>query len=143
MSPLNAGATAVAYDSTHTRLAVFDAKAARLAVYQRSSPGGKGWTLSSSVPTAGLHVTVLCWAPCEYGSVIAGGAVDGSLGIWAEAPGEGSKLQLVASPREATLAVQDVAFAPAELGPLLAVAYADGFVRCVWTGLGTCAAMSG
>lgn len=31
---------------------------------------------------------------------------------------------------QTTLAVQGLAFAPAELGPQLAVAYADGFVRC-------------
>lgn len=135
MTSLNASATAVAFDSMHTQMAVFDEGAARLAVYQRSSRGGAGWTLSSSVPTAGLRVTVLCWAPCEHGCVVAGGAVDGSLAIWAGLPGEGSKWQLVAVERQATLAVQDVAFAPAELGPLLAVAYADGFVRCVRRGL--------
>lgn len=125
-TPLETGAVAAAYNASHTRLAVFDV-AGRLTIWQREG-GSKSWALGSSLAADGLRITSLCWAPVEFGGVIAGGAADGSVAVWQEAAGEGA-WRLAAVLKEGTLAVQDVKFAPAELGPLLAAAYADGFVR--------------
>ena len=125
-TPLDTGAVAAAYNAAHTRLAVFDL-AGRLTIWQREG-ASKSWALGSSLAADGLRITSLCWAPVEFGGVIAGGAADGSVAVWQEAAGEGA-WRLAALLKEGTLAVQDVAFAPPELGPLLAAAYADGFVR--------------
>ena len=125
-TPLDTGAIAAAHNAAHTRLAVFDL-AGRLTIWQREG-ASKSWALGSSLAADGLRITSLCWAPVEFGGVIAGGAADGSVAVWQEAAGEGA-WRLAAVLKEGTLAVQGVAFAPPELGPLLAAAYADGFVR--------------
>lgn len=130
-TPLEASAVAAAYNTAHTRLAVFDA-GGRLGIWQREG-GAKSWALSTSLAADGLRITCLAWAPTQFGGVVAGGAADGSVAVWTEAPGSAG-WRLAAVLKESSLAVQDVAFAPPELGPLLATAYADGFVRC-----GSCA----
>ena len=127
-TPLQASAVAAAHNSQHTQLAVIDTSG-RLSVWQREG-GSKEWTLKSSLAAEGLRITSLCFAPAQFGGVIAGGATDGSVAVWLEEPGEHGGWRLAAVLKESTLAVQDLAFGPPELGPLLAVAYADGFVRC-------------
>ncbi|PSC70623.1 Nucleoporin seh1-A [Micractinium conductrix] len=127
VTPLDAGAAAAAYNATHTRLAVADL-AGRLSLWQRTEGSAGGWTLASSLPAEGLRITSLCWAPKEFGGVLAGGASDGSVAVWQEAPGDGA-WRLAAVLKEGALGVQDLAFAPPELGPLVAAAYADGAVR--------------
>ena len=129
VTPLDAGAAAAAYNATHTRLAVADL-AGRLSLWQRTEGSAGGWTLASSLPAEGLRITSLCWAPKEFGGVLAGGASDGSVAVWQEAPGDGA-WRLAAVLKEGALGVQDLAFAPPELGPLVAAAYADGAVRWV------------
>lgn len=156
-TPLGAGAAAVAYDATHSRLAVAD-RGGRLAVFRRDGDS-KDWLLASnfSLPPGSAQLARLGWAPPEMGAVLAGGAADGSLWIWSQMPeaapspssgdaaadddaaaaapdgssGDGApgSWQLRARISDSSLSVQALAFAPPELGPLLAVAYADGHVR--------------
>jgi hypothetical protein len=127
MSCLDLGAVTVAYNDAHTRVAL--AGEGGLAIAQRQ-PGSKRWSQQGSLPPVDtLRLTALCWAPTELGAMIAGGASDGSVVLWQEAPGKADMWRLLVTLREATLAVQGLAFAPTELGPQLAVAYADGFVR--------------
>lgn len=125
-TPLQTTAVAAAYNQSHTRLAIVDS-GGRLSIWQREGTGSR-WALDSSLAVEGLRITVLCWAPAEFGGVLAGGAVDGSVAVWQEAA-SGGGWAAAAVLKEGTLAVQDLAFAPPELGPLLAAAYADGMVR--------------
>ncbi|EFN52103.1 hypothetical protein CHLNCDRAFT_139397 [Chlorella variabilis] len=126
MTALDMAATAIACNASRTAQAVFGE--GRVAIFQRKA-SSKGWSLHATLPADDLCITQLCWAPAEFGRVIAGGTADGSVVVWQETPGEQGSWRLVAALKEATLAVLDVAFAPPPLGPLLAVAYADGFVR--------------
>lgn len=125
-TPLNAQAVAAAYNDTHTRLAIFDSSG-RLTICQREG-ASRSWTLAHSLAAEGLRITALCWAPGEFGSVLAGGSADGSVAVWQDGPGE-QGWRLAALLKEGSLGVQGLAFAPPELGPLLAAAYADGAVR--------------
>lgn len=155
---LGVAAAAVAYDAPHSRLAVAD-RGGRLAVFRRDGDS-RDWLLASnfSLPPGTAQLNRLAWAPSEMGAVLAGGAADGSLWVWAQTPeaapppsyGDGSSAaaaedaaadgegeeegapgswQLRARFADSSLSVQALAFAPPELGPLLAAAYADGHVR--------------
>lgn len=74
----------------------------------------------------------VAWAHSEHGSVIACASADGLISIWQQAqatPGQpGSWLQRATLP-ESTKAITSLVFAPRQLGPQLAAASEDGFVR--------------
>jgi WD40 repeat protein len=123
-TPLERGAVTLAYNISHTRLAVFD-QDGQLSSWRRDGDT-RDWVLSGSWEPQGQRVTTLCWAAPEFGSVVCSGGADGSVCLWAEAAGG---WELRARLAESGQGVLDVAFAPREMGPVVAAAYADGFVR--------------
>ena len=91
-SSLGTAATAVAYDETHTRLAVAD-QAGRVTVWERGWESA-GWELASTFPlpqgvsssrSQPLH---LCWAPPEFGSVLCSSGADGTVCVWEQQPAQ-------------------------------------------------------
>lgn len=146
---LVSAAATVAYNEAHTRMAVADC-GGRVAVWARDGDS-RSWVLSASIalPQGSAPLTRLAWAPPEFGTVLSGGSADGVVWIWdqqpeqAEPPAAGDTAaagaqgggaapgtwQLRARINDSSLSVQALAFAPAAMGPLLAAASADGFVR--------------
>ncbi len=76
-----------------------------------------------------MHQQV-AWAHSEHGSVIACASADGLVAIWQQARIAQQTCWLHrASLKESTEAITSLSFAPRQLGPQLAVASEDGFVR--------------
>ena len=83
----------------------------------------------SSIETVSAQVS---WAHSEHGSVIACASLDGIVTIWqqlAKTPGNGAQWQQQATVTDSHEPVTCMQFAPAQVGPQLAVASDDGFVR--------------
>lgn len=122
---LDAAALHVSYNIPHTQMAVVD-HTGTISTWQRDGQS-RDWIVESNWSPDGLAITCICWAAPEFGNVLCAGSTDGIVCIWAQSPeGEWTKrAQIAAAPRAATQAC----FAPRQMGPIAAVAFADGSVR--------------
>ena len=130
-TPLNSEAVAVAYNLQHTRMATCDASN-RLTVWD-CEPSTRRWAATASwAAEGGARLAHLCWAAPEFGAVLCGGCADGTVLVWEQRAGGGgadARWALRATLSESRHGVTAMAFAPRQLGPLLMVAYGDGFLR--------------
>lgn len=124
-TPLDVELLHVAYNITHTHMVGVD-RSGEVVTWQREPCSGT-WVAAVSLPSNGAALTCICWAAPDFGNVVCGGTADGSIFIWAQAPGGPwtCRADIKASSKAATAAC----FAPVQLGPLVAVTFADGYVR--------------
>lgn len=89
------------------------------------------WQLTSRLPTeVSLKMVKVAWAHSEHGSVIACASADNLVSVWQQAWVAQQHCWLHrATLKESTKAITSLSFAPRQLGPQLAVASEDGFVR--------------
>lgn len=121
---LDTAAIDVSYNITHTRMAVLGVGGIVI-VYKRSDT-------NTWLPTGTLQAvqtsTKLAWSMPHHGMYLAVGSSDGYLHIYKEDK-DGQIWIQTAQVKDGQLAILDIAFAPSKLGPVVAVAYADGFLR--------------
>lgn len=120
-----------AYNDNCTRLATCS-NSSKVEILDRSEDQ-QIWRPSSILPIKNTpDATQVAWAHSEHGSVIACASADGLVIIWQQTQAnrgqEGSWLQR-ATLKESIKPITCLQFAPQQLGPQLAAASEDGYVR--------------
>lgn len=129
-TPLDIAATVVAYNITHTHMVAADARGT-VAVWCRPDPpcGPASWEKIASWTAVGNSaVSCLCWAPPEFGNVVCGGTVSGSVCFWSQ-DGQTGQWSLRTCIHACGKLATCAAFGPAAFGPWVAVGFGDGSVR--------------
>ena len=122
---LDVSALHVSYNIPHTQMAVIDQNG-EVSTWQRDGQS-RDWIVDSNWHPDGLGITCICWAAPEFGYVLCAGTAEGIVCIWAQTPnGEWTKRAHIAA---ASRAATHACFAPRQMGPIAAVAFADGSVR--------------
>ena len=123
---LIASAAHVAYNLPNTDMVVADQSSGIISTFHRAGQS-KDWISGDSWSSGGLLVSCICWAAPEFGSVVCAGFREGVVSMWAQnSQGEWRiRAEIAANSHAATCA----RFAPRQMGPIVAVAFADGAVR--------------
>lgn len=124
-SPLDFEVSHVAYNTPHTIMAATDGRTT-IAIWNKEGES-KRWAFASSIEAQGLKATCITLSAPEFGNILCIGTSDGFVCVWTHAP-DGTwrpRARLSASSHAATAA----SFAPRHMGPLVALSFADGYVR--------------
>lgn len=121
-----------AFNVDLTRMIVCNAKG-RVQICDRTDQQQQLWQATIDLPVKTKPaVTQVAWAHSEHGSVVACGSDDGLVTIWQQAQtlsGHDEEWIQRATLTDSLKPINQLQFAPAQLGPQLAVASDDGYVR--------------